>query len=63
MLGQKSSLEEFSSGQDATFQCREFKFEAWFKFLHAMRNGQKKKNTCKKRSDLGFLGVEGTLRE
>jgi hypothetical protein len=23
----------------------------------------KKKNTCKKRSDLGFLGVEGTLRE
>ena len=43
MLGQKSSLEEFSSGQDATFQCREFKFEAWFKFLHAMGNGQKKK--------------------
>lgn len=24
---------------------------------------KKKKNTCKKRSDLGFLGVEGTLRE
>ena len=38
------------------------------KFLHAMGNGKKTKqnktkNTCKKRSDLGFLGVEGTLRE
>ena len=53
MLGQKSSLEEFSSGQDATFQCREFKFEAWFKFLHAMRNGQKKKTPVKRDQILG----------
>ena len=32
-------------------------------FLHATGNVKKKKNTCKKISDLGCLGVEGTLRQ